>query len=462
MTTTPASAACGQDDDGTWGDERGSGTATDAGRRDGRTTTTAHPDGAGRATRAAGFLPADPALRRATVLTLLNSLGNGLYFPLGVLYFTRIVGLDATAVGLGLTVAGLVGVAAGVPAGRAADRWGARQVGAVLWAGTGVATAAYTLVHSYPGFLVAVVCATGLQMSSRGVQGAVYADVLPPETRVEARAYLRMVTNVAMAVGGAFGAVALQLDTRGAYVTVILLNALTFLGPALLVRTLPLAPHAARRAVAADEVPGADRWRAVRDLPFLTVTVLNALLTVQYTLAEVGLPLWIVERTEAPRWTAALLMIVNCVLVALLQVRVARRASEVPGAVRAITRSGLLLAAACAVYAVSAGLSPMWAVLALTVGAVVQVLAEVLSAAGGWTLGYELADARAHGVYQGVFGAGMSAGMMAGPALVTVTAIQHGAVGWAVLGVLFAAAGLAMGPAVRWARREGEWRGDRD
>lgn len=413
----------------------------------------------GRATRAAGLLPADPALRRATLLTVLNAFGNGLYFPLGVLYFTRIVGLDATAVGLGLTGAGLVGVAAGVPAGRAADRWGARQVGALLWTGTGVATAAYVFVHSYAGFLVAVVCATGLQMASRGVQGAVYADVLPAETRVEARAYLRMVVNVGMGVGGLFGAIALQLDTRGAYVTVILVNALSFLAPGLMVRRLPLAAHVVERAATVATVDGGP-WRAVRDLPYLAVTVLNAVLTVQYTLSEVGLPLWIVERTEAPRWTAALLMIVNCALVVVLQVRVARRVSQVPTAVRAMGWSGLLLAVACAVYAVSAGLSPVWAVLALSAGAVVQVLAEVLSAAGGWTLGYELADARAHGVYQGVFGAGFSTGMMAGPALVTVTAIQHGSAGWAALGVLFAAAGLAVRPAVRWARRDGEWRGE--
>lgn len=413
-----------------------------------------------RATRAAGLLPADPVLRLASVLTLVNALGNGLYFPLGVLYFTRVVGLDATAVGVGMTVAGLVGVAAGVPAGRAADRWGARRVGALLWGGTGLATAAYALVDSYPGFLVAVVCATGLQMASRGVQGALYADVLPAATRVEARAYLRMVVNVGMGVGGAFGAVALQLDTHTAYVTVILLDALSFAGPALLLPRLPLAAHVAGRAAPDAAAPAAQRWRAVRDLPFLTVTVLNAVLVVQYSLSEVGLPLWIVERTEAPRWTAALLMIVNCVLVALLQVRVARRASQVPSAVRAMGWSGLLLAASCAVYALSAGLSPVWAVAALTAGAVVQVLAEVLSAAGGWTLGYELADARVHGVYQGVFGAGMSAGMMSGPALVTVTAIAHGAPGWAALGLLFAAAGLAVAPAVRWARRDGEWRGE--
>ncbi|MFF4832918.1 MFS transporter [Streptomyces sp. NPDC001315] len=412
------------------------------------------------ATRAAGLLPADPVLRRATVLTAFNSLGNGLYFPLGVLYFTRIVGLDATSVGLGMTVAGLVGVAAGIPAGRAADRWGARRVGSLLWGGTGFATAAYVLVHSYVGFVLAVVCATGLQMASRGVQGALYADVLPAATRVEARAYLRMVTNVGMGVGGVFGAIALQLDTRGAYMTVILVNALSFAVPALMVRRLPLAAHAIDRAPVAADAPAADRWRAVRDLPFLAVTVLNSVLVVQYTLSEVGLPLWIVERTEAPRWTAALLMIVNCVLVALLQVRVARRASQVHSAVRAMGWAGLLLAAACAVYALSAGLSPVWAVLALTAGAVVQVFAEVLSASGGWTLGYALADARAHGVYQGVFGAGMSAGMMAGPALVTVTAIQHGTAGWAVLGVLFAVVGVAVAPAVRWAQRDGDWRGE--
>ena len=409
-------------------------------------------------TRAGGLLPVEPALRRLTVLTLFNAFGNGLFFPLGVLYFTRIVGLDTTSVGLGMTVAGLAGVAAGVPAGRAADRWGARRVGALLWGGCGLATAAYTLVTSYAGFLLAVVCVTGLMMASRGVMGAVYAEVLPVASRVEARAYLRMIVNVAMGVGGACGAVALQIDTRGAYVVVILVNAASFAAPALMVRALPLAAHVVDRA-AEPEGPAGSRWRAVRDLPYLAVTVLNAVLVVHYTLLEVGLPLWIVERTDAPRWAAALLMIVNCALVALLQVRVARHASQVPSAVRAMGWSGLLLAVACAVYALSAGLSPVWAVVALTAGSVVHVFAEVLSAAGAWTLGYELADARAHGVYQGVFGSGMSAGMMAGPALVTVTAIRHGSAGWALLGVLFAVAGLAMRPAVRWAQRD-TWRGE--
>ncbi|MEU1071746.1 MULTISPECIES: MFS transporter [unclassified Streptomyces] len=407
-------------------------------------------------------VPDEPVLRRLALMTGLNSFGNGLFFPVSVLYFTRVCGLGATQVGFGLTIAGLFGVAAGIPAGRAADRWGSRRMTALLWLGCGVAMAGYSLVHGYAGFLVAAVCFGSLNQASWGVKGALFADVLPAATRVAARGYLRMVTNAAMGLGGAIGAVALQIDTRGAYVALILFDAATYAIPALLVRTLPLneAALAARGADGRAGTPSESRWRAVRDLPYLAVTVLNAVTALQFSLLEVGMPLWIAGNTEAPRWSVALVMIVNCVLVALLQVRATRGVTDVPGAVRAMGRAGLLLGAACVVFALSAGLSPMWAVVVLVVGAVVQVLGEVLSSAGGWTLGYELADSRAHGVYQGVFSSGSAAAMMAGPALVTLTAVDHGFAGWAFLAALFTVAGLAVGPAVRWAQRDGAWRGE--
>ncbi|GAA0623112.1 MFS transporter [Streptomyces crystallinus] len=408
-------------------------------------------------------IPDEPVLRRLALMTGLNSFGNGLFFPVSVLYFTHICGIGATRVGFGLTLAGLFGVAAGVPAGRAADRWGSRRVIAALWLGCGVASAGYSLVHGYAGFLVAAICFGALNQSSWGVKGALFADVLPAATRVEARGYLRMVTNATMGLGGAIGAVALQLDTRGAYVALILFDAATYVIPAVLVRTLPLnaSALAERGADGRADTPSESRWRAVRDLPYLAVTVLNAVTTLQFSLLEVGMPLWIAENTEAPRWSIALVMIVNCVLVALLQVRATRGASDVAGAVRAMGRAGLLLGASCVVFALSSGLSPLWAVAVLAAGAVVQVFGEVLSSAGGWTLGYELADSRAHGVYQGVFSSGSAAAMMAGPALITLTAVGHGFAGWAFLAALFATAGLAVGPAVRWAQRDGEWRGER-
>ncbi|MGY0019469.1 MFS transporter [Streptomyces sp. YJ-C3] len=417
--------------------------------------TEARPVEAAPATRFAGMLPTDPLLLRLSLLTLLNAFGRGLFFPVSVLYFTRIIGLSATSVGIGLTVAGLFGIAAGVPAGRASDRWGRRPVLTVLWIGCGAALAAYTLIGSYASFLATAIGYAALCQASMGVRNALYADVLPAGTRVEGRAHLRMVTNVGMGVGGAFGALALQVDSRAGYTALILVDAVAFVGSALMVLRLP--GGGARRPV--DDSPAESRWRAVRDLPYLGVTFLNAVLALQYSLLEVGLPLWIVQHTDAPRWSAALIMILNCALVALLQVRATRGVEDLSGAVRAMRRSGLLLALSCAVFACTAGLSPLWALTVLVVGAVVQVLAEVLSAAGGWTVGYGLADARAQGVYQGVFNSGQAAATMAAPALVTATAIDHGTAGWAVLGVLFVAAGLGVGPAVRRARRDA-WRGE--
>ncbi|MFZ3560534.1 MFS transporter [Streptomyces sp. BH055] len=418
--------------------------------------TTSPPRPAPPTTRLAGLLPTVPALRRLSLLTLLNAFGRGLFFPVSVLYFTRFVGLSATSVGVGLTVAGVFGLAAGVPAGRASDRWGRRPVLTGLWIGCGAALGAYTLIGGYASFLATAVCYATLSQGSMGVRNALYADVLPAGERVEGRAHLRMVTNVGMGVGGAFGALALQLDSRAGYTALILVDALAFVGSALLVHRLP--GGAGRRPVA--DTPAESRWRAVRDLPFLAVTFLNAVLALQYGLLEVGLPLWITQHTEAPRWTAALVMVLNCVLVALLQVRATRGVEDLPGAVRAMRRSGLLLALSCAFFAFSAGLSPLWALGILVFGAVVQVSAEVLQAAGGWTVGYGLADSRAQGVYQGVFNSGQAAATMAAPALVTVTAIRHGAAGWAVLGALFVVAGLGVGPAVRWARRDSPWRGE--
>ena len=42
---------------------------------------------------------------------------------------------------------------------------------------------------------------------------------------------------------------------------------------------------------------------------------------------------------------------------------------------------------------------------------------------------------------------------MLGPLLVTTVVLGWGTAGWLVLGAVFLAAGIAMGPAVRWAAR---------
>jgi MFS family permease len=392
-------------------------------------------------------------------MALVNTFGTGLFMTVSALYFTRVAGLAVGQVGLGLTAAGLCGVAASVPAGRAADRWGSRRVLLVLWVAQAAGMAAYTLVHSFPVFLVVVCAETALDRAASAARNALYADALPKATRVPGRAYLRAVTNVGIGAGAALAALALQADSRAAYVAVILTNAASFAAVAAMLPRVPLAgrdhePEAEAEAEAeTDAVPVRARRGALGDGPYLAVTALNALLTVQFAVVNVGIPLWVVRETDAPRAVVAAAMILNTVLVVAFQVRATRATRDLHSAARACRTSGLLLAGSCAVIAASHGLPGTAAAVVLLAAVALETAGEVLSQAGVWLLSYDLADPAATGAYQGVFNAGASAGLMIGPAVVTATAIAHGPAGWAVPAALFAVSGAAMVPAVRWAER---------
>ena len=74
------------------------------------------------------LLPEPGAQRQYGLVTLVNTLGFGLVITSMALYFTRVVHLSTVQVGLGLTISGLIGLAAGVPVGDLADRHGPRTV----------------------------------------------------------------------------------------------------------------------------------------------------------------------------------------------------------------------------------------------------------------------------------------------------------------------------------------------
>ncbi|MFJ2581988.1 MFS transporter [Kitasatospora aureofaciens] len=404
----------------------------------------------------------DPTVRRLAAITLVNTVGNGLSLAVSVLFFTRVLGLSAAQLGFGMTAAGLCGVVASVPAGRAADRWGARRVLVALISLEAVGTAGYALVHSYPAFVALACAVAAVDRGSTAVRNALYAEVLPADRRVAGRAYLRVVTNAGICAGTALGAIALQVDTRPVYLTAILVNAASFVIVAGMFHRLPVLadrPSGRQERGAGDRTGDGAEERtgrsnpALRDGPFLVVTVLNALLGLQFSVLEVGVPLWIVKETDAPRITVAGTLIVNTVLVIALQVRATKGTEDPATAARVCGRAGVILAGACVVIALVHGLPPIVAAVVVLGGVALQSFGEVLGQAGGWALSYDLAGERAHGAYQGVYNAGTAAALMIGPALVSTAVIGYGLLGWAVLGAVLAAAGLAMGPAVRWAGR---------
>jgi MFS family permease len=394
------------------------------------------------------FVPPAGPPRMLALAQLTNSIGDGAYYVCSALYFTRIIGLSPTQVGLGLTLGWAVGSFAGVPLGHLADRRGPRGTAVLLALATGAAVALFLMVRSFVPFLVAACLYTSCQCGLGAARQALLAGLVEATARTRTRAYLQATTNAGIAIGAALGGAALQFDTRGAYLAAFALDAVSFLASALVLLRLPAVPGA-------PPAPHGEPALAVlRDKPYAAISALNMIMLLYMPMLSLILPLWIVQWTVAPRWMVGALLVLNTVAVVLFQVRVARRVTGLASATRLVRYAGLFLLAACAVFALSTvGTSSWLAGLVLVVGAGLQVVGEMLLASGSWEISFGLAPPDKHGQYQGFFGTGVSVARMLGPLLLTALIITWGAPGWLVLGGLFVLAAVAMTPAVRWAER---------
>ncbi|MFJ8015535.1 MFS transporter [Streptomyces sp. NPDC096339] len=403
------------------------------------------------------ILPPPGAPRRLAAAQLSNSVGDGAYYVCSALYFTRVVGLSPAQIGLGLTVAWAVGSVAGVPLGALADRRGPRGTSAVLAAATAASVLSFLVIRSFWAFLAAVVVYATAQCGLGAARQALLAGLVPAERRTGVLAHLQSMLNGGLALGAALGGLALGADTERAYLAVFVLDAVGFLGCAALLLTLPAVAPVPLRAA------GEPRLAVLRDRPYALVTLLNAVLLLRMPLLSLAVPLWIVQRTHAPGWLVSALFVLNTVAVMLFQVRTARPVTDVDTALRALRVSGLVMAASCAVFALSALPGAAWAAAGLLVaGAVLQVDAEMRQSAGSWQIGFSLAPADRMGQYQGFFGTGVPVARTLGPLVLTSLLLVWGVPGWLLLGALLSAASYGMGPAVRRAeaaRGRGEPRG---
>lgn len=390
------------------------------------------------------ILPPPGAPRRLAAAQLSNSVGDGAYYVCSALYFTRVVGLSPAQIGLGLTIAWAIGSVAGVPLGALADRRGPRGTSVVLAVATAASVCSFLVIRSFWALLAAVVVYATAQCGLAAARQALLAGLVAPGERTGVLAHLQAVLNGGLAVGAALGGLALGIGTERAYLAVFALDAVAFLLCAGVLLRLPaVAPTADRNA-------GEPRLAVLRDRPYALVTLLNAILLLRMPLLSLAIPLWIVERTQAPGWLVSALFVLNTVAVMLFQVRTARPVTDLDSARRAVRVSGLVMAASCAVFAVSALPRAGWAAAALLVaGAVLQVDAEMRQSAGSWQIGFELAPAERMGQYQGFFGTGVPVARTLGPLVLTSLLLLWGIPGWLFLGALLLAASYAMGPAVR-------------
>jgi hypothetical protein len=385
------------------------------------------------------MVPAGP-LRRLAAGTLASAVGNGAWYTSWALFLTRSVGLSPGQVGIGMTAAGVAGLACATPAGYLADRLGAREVYATLLGVQAAAALAYFAVGGMAAFVV-VACVAEAARSGGGARNALVLGLT--DDHLTALGALRSISHLGWAAGAIAGAVIIGVDSRAAYVALLLLNAASYLVYAVLVLSVP------RVGVA----PGRRGLRVVRDRPYVTLAGLVGMLALCWAMLSSGLPLWVALHTDAPRSISAVIVVLNSLAIALLQVRVSRPMVSPGAAARGAVLSGSVLAASCVLFALTAGGSGAAVVVLFLVAAAVHTAGELLFVAASWGLSIPLMPCGAAGEYQGVFATGEATALMAAPALMTTLVAGWGQPGWLVLAALFLLPALAAVPVTRWALR---------
>lgn len=390
-------------------------------------------------------LPAGP-LAEVQIASLVLSVGSGAWFTCWAIFFTRSVGLSATEFGAGVSVAGLLALVLGSPLGYLADRVGTREVLVCLGLVQGLATFCYLLVSGFWLFLAVSVVAISAQRIAPGIRVAVISGLTTGPERLRSISANRVIQNVGLTVGSALGALVLGLDSRAAYVALVLLYGTANLASAGLMLRVAHVPSMADRA----ETHG---MRVLRDRPFLLITLLSGVLALNWGVLDTGLPLWISTRTHAPLWTVGVIVAANAVAIVCFQNRASRGADQVASAARLAAYSGTALAVACLLFALTYHRGGLFVIALLLLATAVHTFGELLFSASGWGLSVGLTPGEAHGEYQSTFATGSATALTFAPVLMTTLVIGWGVPGWLTLAALFLVGSLPTVPASRWAVR---------
>jgi MFS family permease len=400
---------------------------------------------------ASRFRPPSRLAGRLAVQSLLFALGEGTFVTGSAVFFTQIVGLSAAQVGLGLTLAGVGSFLAAWPMGKLVDRYGAKRMWALSSAVQASLFAAWPLIGSF-GWYVAMAVAMEVIGSLGGAAHRSYTiDVLPPHERVTSRAYMYSALNVGFTIGSMLGGIALAFTSNDVLRALPWFTTVAFFVNAAAVLRLPNASHDERRPeqrTMAVQGPG-----PLRNTGWMATTFFTGVLWTNQVLLNIVIPLWLVEKTDAPRVLLAFLFGTNTVMCIFLPMAAARGVKDVSTALRAIRVSSVFFVISCVITLYTHDTVGALTIALVWLGHVTVTGAELYLSAANWSFEAELMDPRRRGEYQGAAELSSTLGRVWAPAFYTFLAMSWGAVGWLTIAAIVVAATVGLHPSVRAAAR---------
>ncbi|WP_035735416.1 MFS transporter [Glycomyces arizonensis] len=379
--------------------------------------------------------------RRFIAASLVDSVGNGIYVPLTMLFVHALTGLSLFSIGAGLTAAGIGALAFTPVAGALIDRFSGRRVFIGALALRAVGFALYPIADAYLAFLaVALIIAVGAQ-TSQPSQHALIGDLAEGAERDRLLAWNRSLRNGGMGFGSLAAGALLMVDGTGGFIAAALAMGAVFATAAILVVRVP----ATRKRTPAPEGPGAPAGfrQVLADRPYLRLTGANFLIAFCYIAQSIALPVYLTRDVGVPEALAGTVFAVNTAMVAALGVPTARLASRgrrTRGAALGAVAFAVAFAAFAALPHLVTGALAIAAVLAV---AVLYTAAELIHSAPAQSLSVQAAPEHLRGRYLAVYQLSWSLARSLAPVLIGFLLDAGSWQLWAALG-LAAVSGAAV------------------
>jgi MFS family permease len=364
-----------------------------------------------------------PGTRRVlAVNALLDSAGTGLAAVVLPFYLLRVAGLPAAAFAVILTAGGIAELATAVPSGPLATRFGPWRYAIATRLGRAAGYAALAFCGSFGALLGLSIAIGVLRAGGNGLNQSLTAAVVDPDERGSTLAVTRAVRNLGYLAAGGLAAILLATGSDPLLRVALLLNALSFVAGALLLRRIR--PPRGRVEVR----PRMD-FSVLRDVRFLGLIVAAAVFASTVRVLDVALPLIVLDRPGVPAALVAGAVLLNTVLVVVFQHRVATSIDDVPAARRGLRRATVFLTGMALVLAVLPAGPPAVVVAAVGIAALLLTLGEMTESPAWWTLAYEQAPPGRSTEYLAAFDLSYALLNIAGPPLLVLVA-AHGSIGW--------------------------------
>ncbi|MFF2079067.1 MFS transporter [Kitasatospora sp. NPDC058162] len=374
--------------------------------------------------------------RIIAVGVVVNASGSGFYLTGSTLYFLKGIGLTAAQVGLGLTIAGLVGFLTTVPVTLLAKRLGPLTLLRTLqlWRASWLVALAFCT-----GPVTFTLCASMVMVS----QGPIFpmVQMLVNTTagsadRTRMLGVISSVINIGMSAGTLAAAPLISVGGLPWLRSVILAGAACSVLSSVVFRFLDVDTSSSE--------PATQKWYGglldvAKDRKYLALSAVNGILFLHPVLLGVAIPLWLVESTNAPEGLLSVLVFVNTVLAIVFQVHFAKNIKSSADGTRSLLRSGVMLGLFSLALIPTLYTGVWLSVTILLAATVLLTCGELFQGAGAWELSIRHAPESKRAEYLAVFSLGGSISNIVGPALVAVL-ITWGATGMVVLAAIFAAA----------------------